>query len=161
MQFQPSTQTSHKRPRRAQSSALLFIPPRPALFNSNLPSLPICGVSHDLTPVSRTGVRWQRVWSRAQKHCCPFLWSFDWQPFWGLLLWSVLLSLPGAGLDKDTCVLTHHPSSLFAHTLSCCSPACFIRFDTPHQPAIVRARKGRMGLFVGIGTAVFVPECGS
>lgn len=154
-------QTSHKRPRRAQSSALLFIPPRPALFNSNLPSLPVCGVSHDLTPVSLTGVRWQQVWPRAQKHCRLFLRSFDWQPFWGLLLWSVLLSLPGAGLDKDTCVLTHHPSSLFAHTLSCCSLPVSLDL-TPHtsQPLSGRGR-AEWDCLLASARLRCVPECGS
>ncbi|KAI4817778.1 hypothetical protein KUCAC02_011155 [Chaenocephalus aceratus] len=51
------------------------------------------------------------------------------------------------------------PPTPFPHTqlLS----LAFIRFDTPHPPAIVRTRKGRMDLFVGTVLVVFACECGS
>ena len=61
----------------------------------------------------------------------------------------------------------HLPLSLLPPSNPVCThtqllfPARFIRFDTPHPPAIVRTRKGRMGLFVGTGLDAFVCECGS
>ncbi|KAK1880321.1 Pantetheinase [Dissostichus eleginoides] len=76
------------------------------------------------------------------------------------------LFLSGPVSDKDTCVLNSlSPSSFpipptpFAHTQLLF--LAFIRFDTPHPPAIVRTRKGRMGLFVGTVLVVFACECGS
>lgn len=58
---------------------------------------------------------------------------------------------PGHEFDKDTCVLTHPslPPRALKHT-QLLLPAYFIRFDTPHPPAIVRTGEGRTGLFVGI-----------
>lgn len=87
--------------------------------------------------------------------------SFVWQRFLVLVAAvTAALSLRGPGFDKDTCVLTPSPPQPISSHTQLLFSVSFIRFDTPHPPAIVRKRKGRIGLFVGISW-VCVCECGS
>lgn len=103
--------------------------------------------------------------SRELRRRCLFFWSFKLAAILVLVVAvTAALSLgPGFGFDKDTCVLTRPlpppPSNPVSTHTQLLFPACFIRFDTPHPPAIVRTRKGRMELFVGIGFVVFVCVC--
>lgn len=115
-------------------------------------SLPAWGVSHEFTPVDQRGVILRMI-----------------QEFWPaaiLGLPSAQLSLSGLALASLTRTLVSWlnlpptPSPTSTHT-QLLFPACFIRFDTPHPPAIVRTRKGRMGPFVGIRLVAFLCECGS
>lgn len=171
VQFWPSTQPSNPaitnwRPQRPQSSALLPIPAHLSLFKSSLPPCPPEGSR--MSSHQTTREEWQRWFSlRAQRQRRLVFWSFDWQPFWACCCGqcsSPSLVWPWQGhLCLDSTLLPPFcppPFPISTHT-QLLFPVRFIRFDTPHPPAIVRTRKGRMGLFVGIGLVVFVRECGS
>lgn len=150
-----------------QSSTLLPIPARPSWLESGLPLRDLAW-AHTSQPERSDG-------SDSRSESLFFFWSFDWQPFWARCcgqcsslsrsLALVLTRTPVSWLNlpspRITSLSLPPPSNPVCTHTQLLFPARFIRFDTPHPPAIVRTRKGRMGLFVGTGLDVFVCECGS